>query len=125
MTILAGYAALVILTSLLIFHVLVILQILPSTLVWGSRLKSTKEMYWKQSVAMILTLVFIWIVIEKINLIEGVLSNNILSIGLWIMSALFALSTLGNLFSKQNMEKYFFSITSLVLLFCCLLLIFK
>lgn len=48
--------ALIIIVAYCIFHVLVLFQIIPYTIVWGGKIKSISEMYILEGVALIIML---------------------------------------------------------------------
>ncbi|MDX2173063.1 MAG: hypothetical protein SFY56_08085 [Bacteroidota bacterium] len=119
---LAQWGSVVIFLMTIVFHILVILKIIPYKLVWGGRLKSDKDMYRFEIVSLILNVFFLLVVCVRCEFIAIAINVNILRIILWIMAALFLLNTIGNLLSKNRNEKVIFTpITLLLTLFSIIL----
>lgn len=100
---------------LLLFHTLVILEIIPYNIVWGSRLNSYNEMIQFEVVALILNaglLVITWIKIKNKR-------NAFISLLLWAYAGLFALNTIGNLLSKNMFEMIVFTPMTILLGLLC------
>lgn len=106
---LAIYGLLSILSSVLIFHFLVILNIIPYQIVWGGRIKTNTEMVQFESVSIIVNSVFLLVVLMRANILK--LGNHPVKIRviLWLMVILFFLNTIGNLFAVTNLEKLLFT----------------
>jgi len=107
----------------LCIHLLVIFKWIPYTFVWGGRLKSDKEMYRFESVSIILNLFFLWIMLEKVMSLSGLLPEKIINIVIWIMAIIFALNTIGNLASKNKFEKFVFTPLTLIMTIFCLIIL--
>lgn len=121
---LAQWGSVVIFSMTIVFHVLVLLKIIPYKVVWGGRLKSDKDMYRFEIVSLILNVFFLLVVCVRCEFITIAINVNILRIILWIMAALFLLNTIGNLLSKNRYEKIIFTpITLLLTLFSIILAI--
>lgn len=100
---------------LLGFHTLVILEVIPYTIVWGSRLKSFQEMIQFEVVALILNaglLIVTWVKVKNKH-------NAFVSILLWAYTGLFALNTIGNLLSKNMFEMIVFTPLTILLALLC------
>ena len=118
----AQYGLIIILSAVLVFHFLVLLKVIPYKIVWGGRLKSDTQMYRFEVVSIFTNLIFLAIVFAYSGILLSDISPNIISILLWIMAALFALNTLGNLMSKNKLEKIIFTpLTLLLFVFCVIL----
>ena len=118
----AQYGLIIILSAVLVFHFLVLLKVIPYKIVWGGRLKSDTQMYRFEVVSIFTNLIFLAIVFAYSGILLSDISPNIISILLWIMAALFALNTLGNLMSKNKWEKIIFTPLTLLLSVFCLIL---
>lgn len=111
---------LVALTSLFtIFHILILIKVIPYALTWGGRLKSDNEMYVFELISIGINAFFIYILLQKGNFVRAVFSEKTLTIILWIFFLLFSLNTIGNIFAKTNLEKYFtfFTLLNAILIF--------
>ena len=91
----------------IVFHILVLLKIIPHEVAWGGRLKSVQEMYVFESVSIALSLFLIWIYLLKAKNVKRKTVNIIL----WIFFVVFSLNTVGNLVAKTTFEKYFSILT--------------
>ncbi len=97
------------LSLVVLFHILILVQIIPFHIAWGGRLETEQEMYVFESVSIALNVFLIWIIWLKSKNVE----RKIVDIILWIFFVLFSLNTIGNLFAHATIEK-FFSIITLV-----------
>lgn len=118
----AQYGLIFILSAVLILHFLILIKVIPYTIVWGGRLKSDQQMYRFEAISIFTNLVFLAIVFSYSDIILNQVPDNIISILLWIMAALFALNTFGNLLSKNKWEKLIFTPMTLILCFFCVIL---
>jgi hypothetical protein len=113
---------LVLLTITVLFHLLVILGIIPFENIWGGRLKDRKEMLQFETFSMVINLAFVVIVLVKSRFLNLKISPQIITILLWLMAILFALNTIGNLFAVNNLEKYIATPITLLLSILCFIL---
>ncbi|MCP9745214.1 hypothetical protein [Lacihabitans sp. CS3-21] len=107
---------------IVIFHFLVIFGIVPFQNVWGGRLKTQEEMLKFEAFSIVLNLIFIAVVLVKSGFWKVKISPKIISLLLWIMTILFALNTIGNLFAVNNLEKYIATPITFILSFLCFIL---
>ena len=107
---------------IVIFHFLVIFGIVPFQNVWGGRLKTQEEMLKFEAFSIVLNLIFIAVVLVKAGFWKVKISPKIISILLWIMTILFALNTIGNLFAVNNLEKYIATPITFILSVLCFIL---
>lgn len=105
---------------IIIFHMLVLVGIIPYEIVWGGRLADREQMLVFEAVSIGLNLIMLSIVAIHSGLWKVKTNSRILIISLWVMTALFLLNTVGNLFSKSEMEKMIFTPVTLVLFVFCL-----
>lgn len=107
---------------IVIFHFLVIFGIVPFQNVWGGRLKTQEEMLKFEAFSIVLNLIFITVVLVKAGFWKVKISPKIISILLWIMTILFALNTIGNLFAVNDLEKYIATPITVILSVLCFIL---
>jgi hypothetical protein len=118
----AEIGLLVILSASIVFHLLVLVKIVPYKIVWGSRLKTDADMYKFEAVSVILNLFFLVIILLKMKIISFDFPENVLNYIIWGMAVLFFLNTVGNLLSKSSLEKKIFTpITILLTIFSLML----
>jgi len=114
---------LIALFSLIIaFHFLILLKVIPYTIAWGGRLQNDNEMFVFEGVSIALNALFLFISITKFKQIRLGKSSRFINILLWIMFALFALNTIGNLFAINSFEKMVFTPITIVLAIACFVL---
>jgi len=116
------YGLLVIFALTVLFHLTVIAGIIPFQNVWGGRLRSYEEMINFEVFSIFLNLVFLLVVLLKSKLLKLKISEKTLTVALWVMSILFALNTLGNLFAVNNLEKYIATPITAILSILCFIL---
>lgn len=96
-----------------IFHVLILVRVIPYEITWGGRLKTVEEMYVFESISILINSFFIFILFQKGEYIRYFLGKKTVNLFLWIFFTIFALNTIGNVFAKTNFEKYFAIVTLL------------
>lgn len=94
-----------------LFHLFIIIKVIPYEITWGGRLKNDSEMYVFETVSIIINSLYIFILLQKGNLIRTVINNRTVTISLWIFFVIFSLNTLGNIFAKTTFEKFFTILT--------------
>lgn len=118
----ASYGLLTLFSLTIIFHLLVIIQIIPFEIVWGGRLTSVQQMYVSESISVAVNLLFLVIVLVKTKFLNWPIPPKVISVFLWLMFALFVLNTLGNLLSINSLEKMIFTPVTILLSVFCLIL---
>jgi len=96
-----------------VFHLMIMLKIIPYAVTWGGRLKTDEEMYTFESLSVLINLFFIYIILQKGAFVKAIFSDKVLNLTLWIFFALFTLNTIGNIVAKTLFEKIFTIITLL------------
>ena len=115
----ALYGVLVILSLITVFHVLILIGVIPFDIVWGGRLTSREEMLRMESVSLLLNLLMLGIVARRAGWLKWGPGPRIIRILFWVMAGLFALNTLGNLASTRDLERAIFTpLTLLLVVFC-------
>ena len=118
---LAGNILLFSLGLLFIFHVLVLLKIIPAAIVWGGQIKGVPaNLVTLEVVALLVTGLFILIVAAKTNYIQAGKLSGAVTIGVWLIFIYLLLNTLGNLASGISLEKLLFAPITIVLALCAL-----
>jgi len=90
--------------SVLIFHVFIITEIIPFDKVWAGKLKSVEEMRQFETFSILLNLVMFTVFVIKYRLLLQEKRNRLIDVIIWGFAGLFALNTLGNLFSESIVE---------------------
>lgn len=119
MTLYIQYFVLVLLLLLMIFHLLILLKIVPYQILWGGRLKNDKEMYKFEGFSVLITALFLIIILVDTHYLNWSVPDLAITLALSLMSALFALNTFGNLMSKNKFEKRVFTPVTIALALGC------
>jgi hypothetical protein len=101
------------LLAVILFHICIILKIIPYDITWGGRLTNDAEMYVFEIISILINVFLSWVLLMKGNLVKFKLSNKVVNGILWIFFAIFILNTIGNLFAKTFFEKFFAILTGL------------
>jgi hypothetical protein len=107
-------ALLVILAAALLFHVAILVKVIPYDITWGGRLKSDAEMYTFETMSILINAFLAWILLMKGNYVRHIFSDKAVNVILWIFFTIFALNTVGNIFAKTTFEKLFAIVTALL-----------
>ena len=95
----------------ILFHIALLIGVIPYEIAWGGRLTTKEEMYVFETLSILINLFFIFLLLQKGGYIRSFFSPKTISIILWIFFAIFVLNTLGNVFAKTNFEKAFTVVT--------------
>lgn len=106
---------------IIIFHLLVITSVIPSDIVWGSRLSSQDQLILFESISIVLNVVFLIVIFIRMGVLKMNVSKKLINGFLWAMMVLFLLNTLGNLASESSFEKLAFTPVTLILSICLLI----
>jgi hypothetical protein len=99
--------------SVILFHICIIVKIIPYNIAWGGRLTNDNEMYVFESISILINLFLSWLLLMKGEFVQFKFPNKTINLILWIFFGLFILNTVGNLFAKTNFEKLFALLTGL------------
>ena len=97
----------------LIFHLLIIIGVIPYALTWGGKLESTKEMLVFETISILINLFFIHTLLQKGSYIRSTYSKKFIRIILWVFFILFILNTAGNIQAITTFEKCLTIVTGL------------
>lgn len=97
----------------LIFHLLIIIGVIPYELTWGGKLESTKEMLVFESISLVINLFFLHTLLQKGSYIRSTYSKKSIRIILWVFFILFVLNTAGNIQAVTTFEKCLTVVTGL------------
>ena len=99
--------------SIILFHVCIVVKIIPYLIAWGGQLTTDNEMYVFESISILINVFLSWILLMKIDLVKFKFSTKTINVILWFFFGLFILNTVGNIFAKSNFEKFFAILTAL------------
>ena len=89
------------LSAIVVFHLLVLVKIVPYSMVWGGKFEDYNSLLPFEIASLLLNLSFIFLVRHRARRADSKAGR----IGMWFMFALFALNTLGNLFAETWVER--------------------
>lgn len=95
----------------IIFHLLILIRLIPYEITWGGRLKTVEEMYVFEGVSILINSFYVFILLQKGDFISLFLSKKTITFILWIFFAVFTLNTVGNLLARTKFEKLFALLT--------------
>jgi len=108
------------LSCVVLFHFLVLSGAIPFSVVWGGRLESASQMYYFEAVSITINLVVIAIVSIRAGYIKLFMFKRTITFLLLVLVILFALNTVGNVFSNSTLEKILFTPITLICSVLCL-----
>jgi hypothetical protein len=98
-----------VLSLVIVFHLLVLSGVVPFDIVWGGRISSAAEMQRFELVSIAINAVMLLVVCIRAGFIRIQIAPVILKVAFWLMTILFLLNTIGNLFSQNDFEKLVFT----------------
>lgn len=116
----ATHSILTILSLVVLFHLLVLMNVIPHHIVWGGRLKDKAELVQFELISIAVNLLMLLVVLIKAKILKVALHPKLLTLALWLMFALFTLNTVGNLLAINEWEKIIFTPLTLILALLCL-----
>ena len=99
----------------LIYHALIIIQVIPYANAWGGRLPNIESMYVFETISVLMQVIFLTIAVLKHRHVGGKKTQKVLSTLLFGLSALLLLNTVGNIFSTSVFEAIVFTPLTLVM----------
>lgn len=102
--------------ALAVFHVLVLVKVLPPDIVWGGRMGDKPgNLVVLETTALLVTLLFALIIAARVGYVRVPRLRKVVLIGAWVVFAYFTLNIIGNLASSALLEKLVFTPISIVL----------
>jgi hypothetical protein len=118
---LAGNILLAALGLLFIFHILVLLRVIPAEIVWGGMIEDAQtNLVTLELIALLVTLLFMLIIAATIGYIKAGKLSSVINIGVWLVFAFLLLNTLGNLASGVSFENLIAAPITIILALCAL-----
>ena len=101
-----------------IFHVLVLVGVIPSDFIWGGQIDGAEgNLFTMEIISLAVTIFFIFITYVKIKSLTSGKYVKLINILVWVIFAYMILNTLGNLASGVTTEKLIFTPISLLIAF--------
>jgi hypothetical protein len=99
----------IILLSVFVFHILVLIGVIPYNIVWGGRLENISQMYVFEIISLTINSVIMFIVCMKAGYIKAYINLKLINVTLWFLVAIFLLNTIGNIVSLSALESMIFT----------------
>ncbi len=116
----AAKSLLALLSAIMLFHVLVIINVIPYEIIWGGRIRNRRELINLELISIIVNAIMIFVVLIRTGMVGFSIRRRWMRLLFWMMFAFFLLNTLGNLVSLNQLEKFIFTPLTLFLSFCSL-----
>ncbi len=100
-----------------LMHVLILVGIVPSSIVWGGRMDASgSSVVLLEGIAFVVMLLFMLIVAIKAGYIKaGKILKRIVDITVWVLFVYFLLNTVGNFASHSFVEQWVFSPVTIIM----------
>ena len=105
--------------GLIFFHLAVMAGLVPTEIIWGGRAAETGlSLMTLEAIALSIISVFILFVLAKRRNLRTGNNSGLINFGMWLIFALFALNTLGNLAALSSTETLLFTPVTIILALC-------
>lgn len=95
----------------IVFHLLIVVKVIPYSITWGGRLQTDSEMYMFEAASIVINLFFVYLVSQRVGMAPAVFGIKVVAVLLRIFFGLFVLNTLGNIFAATTIERWFTLLT--------------
>lgn len=95
----------------ILFHISVIVKLIPFEIVWGGQITNEQEMYIFEVVSILINALLLLTILTKVNYITLSIPLKVVDVILWLFVWLFLINTIGNLFAETYLEKFFSLLT--------------
>jgi hypothetical protein len=109
----AAYTLLVLLSAAIAFQLVVLAGLIPTEMLWGGRLQNEQE----RTVGAMVSLTVLGLALLAVLVRMGRIGRSMPAVGkwgLWVVCAVFALNTVGNLFALDLRETLIFTPVTLI-----------
>ncbi len=114
-----------ILGIVLIFHTLILTELIPYDKVWAGKLNSVEEMKSFETISILLNAFMLTVLYLKYRKLEQGTTSKVIDILIWIFAGFFVLNTVGNLFSKSIVELILGTLLTLTSAILCFVIVKK
>ncbi len=108
-------SVLAILLFAMCYHIAALLHFIPLDMVWGGRLQSREELIQMETFSFFFNALLVLLVIWRSKWFPALHQPKILTMVCWLISILFMLNTLGNLFAANILESILFTPITILL----------
>jgi len=100
-----------IVVAIILFHLSILVKVVPYEITWGGRLTNDFEMYLFETISLLVNLFLFTLLMVKGKYWKEFIPLRVVNVFLWIFAILFILNTIGNILAKTTFEKSFAAIT--------------
>ena len=111
---------LVILSLLILFHALILCEIIPYNIVWGGKFQTIHQMRTVESVSVLMNAIILIVVAVKGEVLKINIPLKLINIFMWALIVFFMLNTVGNLVAKTTTKTIIFTPVTVVSALLCL-----
>lgn len=97
-----------------LFHLAILIKIIPYEITWGGKLKNDAEMYLFESISILINLFLAYVLLIRGEYVHKLIPSKVVNIILWIFLFIFGFNSIGNIFADTLFEK---SLSLLTLIF--------
>ncbi len=97
--------------AVIVFHLCIVVKLIPYQITWGGRLQNDEEMYVFESISIFINMFLGFVLLMKGGFVKPYFKVKTINAILVIFLVLFTLNTVGNIFAKTNFEKSFSVLT--------------
>ena len=105
---LAGKITITIIVLLIVFHILILLGVVPSNIVWGGQIVDNATLMKHEILRLIGSFIFLVIIIEKLNQHKITKFKKLSNVAFWFIYIYFIITSIAKLASAVTLEKMIF-----------------
>ncbi len=100
---------------MILFHCFVIAGWISPEVVWGERIQTDQDLIHMELASISMLLLFIMIVMSKVNIIDMDWIKPLAQLGLWMMAIYYIINTITDVLGETNLERFLFAPVALVI----------
>lgn len=100
--------------AIVVFHLSIIVGLVPFEIVWGGRLETREQMLVFESVSIVINGLVIYLLLEKTGFVPRRVPGRVMRVFMWLLMGLFFLNTIGNLLAETLFERLAFTPVTLI-----------
>ena len=100
---------LLLLSGVLLYHALILSEIIPYNITWGGRLKDVSLMRVFECISITVNLIILFTIAIKGGYFKAAVSKKVVNGVIWVLVVIFSLNTVGNIFAQSLFEALVFT----------------
>lgn len=93
----------------LVYHILIISNIIPFKYVWGGKIETREQLLVFETISILLNFFIIYLALSGAKMTKSLLPERLLTILLWFFAGLLFFNTIGNLAAEEMIESIIFT----------------